>query len=169
MSVPATGLEALYSAAAVDMLAACTAWWVPTGAADATEARAFIVEDWAGNTEGALRAVDGQELDTKHAWAAVRSQGMRPRTVAAWTVVHEGDILFALHLPPTDGDDPASALRRLRNLSSAIVEEMRAQIGTAGKPLWAEFEFGPSTVTAVTSQGGNEVETTITMRWSETL
>jgi hypothetical protein len=161
MPVTATSYEAQVSAAIVTMLAACASW---------TGGRSQIAEDW-GDQDG--RGVDGGTIDQTKTWAITRTQGVQETTVAAWTVVRSGPAEVVICSRPAATDKPAEAVRRSKNLAGELVDQMRAQLGLPGCLLHATFDVGESAVTDPGSAGNDdgdrprELETTITIRWSE--
>lgn len=161
MPLAATSYEALISAVVIGMLADCASW---------TFGRGQIAEDWGGQ-DG--RSVDGSAIDQTKTWAITRSQGVNETSVAAWTVVRDGLVELVIAFKPQATDMPAEAVRRAKNLVGALVDEMRAQLGLPGCLLYATFTIGETVVTDPGSAGNDdgdrprELETTITIRWSE--
>jgi len=161
MPVTATSYEAQVSAAVTTMLAACAAW---------TGGRAQIAEDW-GDQDG--RSVDGGIIDQTKTWLITRTPGVDETSVAAWTVVHSGLVEVIISFRPERTDQPAEAVRRAKNLAGALADQMRAQLGNAGCLLYATFQVGETTVTDPGAAGNDdgdrprEIETNLTIRWSE--
>ena len=149
MPVTPTSYEAQVSTALVNMLAATAAFQLATGAADATAARAFIVEDDAGLArEG--KCVDGSALDLTKCWAAVRVTECRTVDRAADTYGHEGDAQILLVVPPLANETKTEYLRRGRNLGGGVRDQLTAQFGQtvngAPTPLGATITTPPPVI-----------------------
>jgi hypothetical protein len=161
MPVTASSYEAQVSAAIITMTAACASWTFGIGQ---------LAEDW-GDQDG--RNAGGGVIDQTKTWGITRSQGMDETTVAAWTVVRSGTVDLVIAFKPQATDMPAEAVRRAKNLAGELVDQMRAQLGNPGCLLYATFIVGETVVTDPGSAGNDdgdrprELETTITIRWSE--
>lgn len=161
MTVTADSYDAKVSAAYVTMLAACASW---TGTATQ------IGEDWGGQDK--LNAA-GTALNLALTWALVRLGPTEDQTVAAWTTIRRGTADIIIAVRSDAADKPADAVRRARNLGGKLCDEMRAQLGGAGKLLYATFSLGEVFITPPGASGNSdstlprELEVTITSRWSE--
>ncbi len=139
MTVLPTSYEANVSAALVQALADAATFQATASAANATMAKAAIVEDDAGDS---LKAVDGSNLDITRFWGLVRMGPTNRVDRAARTWGYEGTATIALIFWPDATDTPSEAIRRARNVGGAIASELQAQIGGAARLCYATFEIG---------------------------
>ena len=161
MTVTADSYDAKLSAAIVTMVGACAAWtWTANQ----------IAEDWGGQDK--LNAA-GTALNLAQTWALVRLGPTEEETVAAWTTVRRGTAEVILAVRSDAADKPAEAIRRARNLAGLLADQLRAQLGGAGKLLYATFHVSEVFVTQPGASGNSdstlprELEVTLTIRWSE--
>jgi hypothetical protein len=146
MTVTADSYESKVSAAIVQMLADSTNWLLITDAYDATDAKAFIVEDDGGES---LLAVDGTPIDITAPWAVVHINESK-RSDRAWlTFGREGSASVILMLRATAGDSAPDAVRRARNTGGLIAADMQALVGaSSSRLLYATFDVGEVVVEA---------------------
>ncbi len=134
MPVTADSYNAKVSEALVQQLADCPAFRTLVGVANATLAKAFIIEDDGGDAEtGAAGSVacDGSTINaTTASFAVVRLTGaQRVDRGANLTFGWEHTAEIDLIVRPTTGDTPPEAFRRVRNVAGAIMEEFQALFG----------------------------------------
>jgi hypothetical protein len=156
MSVAATSYPAKLSAAWVAMLAACASW---------TPGANQIIEQDAG-TETPANAAGGT-CDTTTTYATVRRGECRRVFQAMGAFTWEGDLEIQVHARMVPGDDPASAVRRCENLVGALVPELEAQLGTAGKPCRAEIVPQSPFIDDETASMAGFVSAILAIKWSD--
>lgn len=134
MVVTADFYNAKLSEALVQQLADCAAFRTLVGAANATAAKSFIIEDDGGDPEtGAAgsQASDNTAINaTTASFAVVRlTSAERLDRGAAFGWQHEAEI--DLIIRPTNGDTAPEAFRRARNAHGSIMEQFQALFGAA--------------------------------------
>jgi hypothetical protein len=142
----ATSAEALYLAAAVNLLANSAAFRTAVGAASAAVAPGWIVESWGGHQRDPLLdspdhaiAADGEtRLDFPCAHGHVHIEGLGSEETAYRCSLRSGTYLLTIYMPTVTGDSPPDAMRRAWNAAGAICDEVRALIGTVGYPAYAQ-------------------------------
>lgn len=144
MPVTPTSYEAQVSAALVNMVAASATFQAAAGAANATAARAFIVEDDAGLTRNPKTA-DGTALNLATMWAAVRVKDTKS-TLRAWnTYGTEGNAQILIVLPRASSAETDRDFHcRGRNLGGGLRADLNAQWGqvvnSLGTPAAADVD-----------------------------
>ena len=134
MAVSASSYEAKVSEAVVAMIAASAAFQTETGAANATEALAFIVEDSGGRD---AKAVDGTAIDQAVACALISMGPMQSELRAVNTYGRSGDVAVLLSVPVDPTEDPDDQFRAARNLQGTVRAEIEALFGTSSSYLTA--------------------------------
>lgn len=135
MVVTADFYNSKVSEALVQQLADCAAFRTLVGAANATAAKAFIIEDDGGDPETGAAGSQASENSTVNAvtgsFAVVRlTSGERvDRGGMTFGWEHEADI--DLIIRPTNGDSAPEAFRRARNVAGSVMEQFQALFGTA--------------------------------------
>lgn len=154
MTVTADYFDSKLSKAICDMLAACASW------------SGSIVEDW-GGLEAPFKDRAGADVVTTARWAIVRVGSIESQQIAADTIARSGSATILISEPLTAGDSPAESMRRARNLTGTLCDELRAQLGGAGALMWADFSPQPPTLGAEMGAGENNTETAIEVAWRE--
>lgn len=138
--VASTSYDAKVSEALVQMLADCAAFRTLVGAANATAAKSFIVEDSGGDPAEIAKASDGVALNCATGSYAVVRLGTVDRVDrgAFLTFGHEGnDTEIDIIIRPTPGDVAPDAFRRARNVVGDIAEQLQALFGaSAARICW---------------------------------
>lgn len=146
MPVTSDVRETKMAEALVNCLAACAAWRTQVGAADATAAKAFIVEQFGGRRGDGFVAVDGTTLDTAGSWAMVKVGAFRSERRAHDSYGWSCDAEIILNVPVVTADTAPEQLRRARNLQGAVRGQMQAQWGSTSPhtaPVAGEIEPQP--------------------------
>jgi hypothetical protein len=140
--VTATAYLALFSTAIVQQLADGAAFQTLVGAANATAAKASIIEDAGGDPSESAKASDGSAINCATASFAVVRIGDAVRVdrdallTWGWDIPVEIDLIIRT----TDGDSEPSAFRRARNVSGDIHAQFEALFGaSAARVAWGAF------------------------------
>jgi len=147
MPVTSDSYESKVSAAAVALIAGSATFQAITAAANATAAKAFIVEDWSGvddaRPNAQPKASDGTTLVITNGWAVVRLESSATEHRAFNTYGRSGTIDCGIMIPTTAADNPAERFRRARNAQGLIRAEMQAQLGATDTFASADIRTEP--------------------------
>lgn len=171
MPVTSDSYEAKVSEAAVNLLAGCATWQTLTSTANATAAKAYIVEDWSGNEDAGnsttLKAVDGSTINDAGIWAYVRVLGTQTEQRAFNTWGRSGSVLFFISLPIQSGDTPPEVVRRARNAQGSLRANMETAIGGGSTFCWADFTTPELSIADDTASSRGSVLINIEMAWRD--
>jgi hypothetical protein len=134
MTVTADSYEAKVSEATVAMVAGSSTFRTLVAAADAAEAKGFIVEDVAGR---ANKASNGGALNIAGHYAIVAAGPLESELRAVNTYGRSGTVEVLLHFLVTAAEDPDDQFRAARNAQGLLKADMEALFGTANTYLTA--------------------------------
>jgi hypothetical protein len=156
MTVASSSYEAKVSEAIVALLTTSTNFQGMVGAANATLAKNFTIEDDGGDdqdADGKFMSTGGVAIDPALNWAMIRCAAAR-RVERAWlTWGWEGDATIMLVMHPIGGDTAPETIRRARNYQGLIRVEMENQIG--GATTFGYATFSPEEITVSDEIGAN--------------
>lgn len=137
MPVTADSYEAQAVERGIAMLANSSTFQALVGAANATQAKAKIIESWGGNPgrtggKGKATATDGTQFTLTAPFAVVHQSELDTELGGVASIDYAGSIGIALHLARvTSTDSPPETFRRGRNTIGAIRAELQALFGGA--------------------------------------
>jgi hypothetical protein len=137
MVVTADSYEAKAVDLAITMLANSTTFQTLVGAANATAAKAKIIESWGGNPgrtggKGKATATDGTQFTINPPFAVVHQSEIDTELGGVASIDYSGSIGIELHLARvTATDSPPETFRRGRNTLGFIRAELLALFGGA--------------------------------------
>lgn len=163
--VDASSYESKVSAALVQMLADSMTFQALVGADDATSAKAFIVEDDAGDLS---LAVDGTEINTAGSFSVIRTGEARRTDRAFMTWGREGEAEITLGIRFETNDTPDSAFRRARNCAGLIAADLQALVGASASRLaYATFQLGDVLLADEVGSLANSFVVSIAVAWRD--
>lgn len=134
MAISALSYDAKVSEAAVAMVAASATFQARVAAANATAARAFIVEDYGGDE---ALAVDGTAINQSGTYAIVCAGPISTELRAVNTYGRKGTVSVLLIMAVLIAEDPAARYRDARNFQGLVRADLEALFGTANTYLTA--------------------------------
>lgn len=139
-------VSAKYSEAIVQMVADVAAFRTLVGAANATAAKSYILEDAGGDLADSAKSTNDTAIDcTTASFAVVRLLELRRvERNALMTYGREGEAEVDLIIRPTTGDSDPAAFRRARNTVGDIADGIQDLFGTGAARICWGFVSEPS-------------------------
>lgn len=138
MTVSYTSYKASATLAAITMLSASSTFQTLVGAANATAAKAKIIEEWGGTPklaggQGKAIACDNSAFTATPPYAILRVPEIQTELIGVGFYRFRGEVeLVLLQARKLTSETPPESMRRSTNIADAIRDEILAQFGSSG-------------------------------------